>query len=353
MCPEVAGFGTVWTPVSKVRRAAPLWLEMRVELYAGGRMTDEKRAAHAKALFDFVVAWVSPGLPGMLPAVVKACIIQGSEPLVLASIIRTVPAEEREALLELAAYRRTIYRTSKMIDVGHGRKERVFANLYDALFAQLAIHGEYGSKDHELYRGQRDSRWLLEASYYRGLRDQPKYHDDRAKVVSSFYGIHEVPFDEMSTVEVQERAAFFHRKYPQVSLVGLTPLQQEAVIQHYLSGTKLLDFTTSIYVSAFFATAFFGPCPESGRPEMGAIYGIAAREIDALAMARVDAPELPAKFGRIHLQSGVFLRIRFREAINDPGLWPRWIFHHTDVAYPFRCLERGVTLESLLPEEIS
>jgi hypothetical protein len=92
MCPEVAGFGTVWTPVSKVRRAAPLWLEMRVELYAGGRMTDEKRAAHAKALFDFVVAWVSPGLPGMLPAVVKACIIQGSEPLVLASIIRTVPA---------------------------------------------------------------------------------------------------------------------------------------------------------------------------------------------------------------------------------------------------------------------
>jgi len=92
--------------------------------------------------------------------------------------------------------------------------------------------------------------------------------------------------------------------------------------------------------------------PEAFRPKMGAIFRISPREIDDLGMGRVDAPELPARFARIHRQKGVFLSIRRREAINDPGLWDRWVFFHTDAGYPFTCLGRAISIDQLLPGEI-
>lgn len=312
----------------------------------------ELRARKAKTLFDFLAAWNAPELPGMTSATVKADIVFGGEPIVLASVLRIVTAEERNALSEVADYRRTLYDNSKMMDAGEGKKERVFANLYDALFAHLAIHGE-NEATHDFYRGHRDSRWDLEASYYRALPNSAPFHDNRADIISSFYGVHVVPIDEMEDRERAERVIKLEQEYPGVTLEGLTPLQQEAVIQHYLSGTKLLDFTTSIYVAAFFATTPFTHRAETARPEMGAIYRIARHEIDELAMGEVAAPELPARFIRIHRQSGVFLKIRFRGAINDPLLWARWVFWHTDAAYPFCCPARGISMDNLLPKEIS
>jgi hypothetical protein len=312
----------------------------------------QERARWAKVLFDSLADWKAPELPGMTSEGVKsAVLLNQAEPVILGMLSHVVPSAERKFLSELTEYRRGLYKNSEMADAGEGKKERVFANLYDALFAHLAIHGEHEVKT-DLYRGQRDSRWKLVASYYRALPRDSVIHDDRAKVISSFYGIHVIPIDEINENERALQKAQLYQKYPRMSLGQLPPLQEDAVIQHYLSGTKLLDFTTSIYVAAFFATATFTEHTDGLYPELGAIYRISEEEIAKLAMGQVEAPELPQNFVRIHRQKGVFLKIRFREAINDPLLWARWVFRHTDVAYPFCCPTHGITPDNLLPEEI-
>ena len=311
----------------------------------------EQRARTARDLFEFLAGWKALALQGEESEVVKADIVSGSEPFVLQMVLNKIPPEEREALRQLDSYRRTIYNNSVMMDAGYGRKERVFANLYDALFAHLKMHGEKETVN-DNYRGHLDSRWKLEASYYRSLSDRTAPHDDRANVISSFYGIHVVPVDESNDEQLAPQLARIREKYPKVKLNDLTPLQKEAVIQHYVSGTKLLDFTKSIYVAAFFATNNFSQQISKTRPEFGAIYRIANIEINELSMGQVEAPELPMRFARIHRQRGVFLKIRFRGAINDPGLWARWVFRHTNVAYPFHCAQHQITLDHLLPEEI-
>jgi FRG domain len=254
-------------------------------------MDYEARARNGKALFDFLANWTAPELPGMAADVVKRHIVFGTQPsalfgnacsVVMSRTIDAVSPEEREALSELAEYRREVYQNSSMLDAGYGRPERVFANLYDALFAHLAIHGERRDKDYDLYRGHLDSRWRLQASYYRKLSDRREARDDRADVISGFFGVHVVPLDDMSAEERARMVVELCRQYPVASLEGLEPLQQEAIIQHYLSGTKLIDFTTSIYVAGFFATTIPGPMAANERPPMGAIYRIAPRELDEL-----------------------------------------------------------------------
>lgn len=313
-------------------------------------ITIDQRARKAKALFDFLAGWRAPALSGMMAETVRTDIVFGGDPIVSKMVNDAVSSEERESLRELAAYRRTLYDHSVMMDAGYGRNERVFANVYDALFAHLAIHGE-GDADSDNYRGQLDSEWGLEASYYRSFPEHPTHRDHRADVISSFYGIHVTPIDETNIEQLTGWLTQLREKYPNVILDDLTPLPQEAVIQHYLSGTKLLDFTKSIYVAAFFATSDFSSRFGS-RPSFGAIYRIASEEIDELAMGKIEAPDLPKRFRRIHCQRGVFLQVRFREAINEPGLWARWVFRHTDAAYPFCSPQHGITTEQLLPKEI-
>jgi hypothetical protein len=85
------------------------------------------------------------------------------------------------------------------------------------------------------------------------------------------------------TPELQQVLNSLRAKYPYVDLEGLTPLQQEAVVQHYSSGTKLLDFTSSIYIAAFFATS--GPratLKSSESPSVGAIYRMAPAEMPGI-----------------------------------------------------------------------
>jgi FRG domain len=309
------------------------------------------RAKSAKALFEFMADWTAPAVADMTSVIARNYIVFGSDPVVSRMIYQVVSSQERECLRELEAYRRTIYANSVMMDAGYGRPERVFSNLYDALFAHLAVHGE-GLAGSGNYRGQRDSNWKLEASYYRLKPDQRVPVERREDVVSSFWGVHVVPIDETRPDDLATQLVALRAKYPRLVYRDLTQLQQEAVVQHYLSGTKLLDFTKSIYVAAFFAANKVDGSQGDTRPECGAIFRIANREIEELAMGRVEAPELPERFRRIHRQNGMFLRIRFRQAINEPGLWLRWVFRHTDAAYPFCCQRYGITMDDLLPIDI-
>jgi len=133
-----------------------------------------------------------------------------------------------------------------------------------------------------------------------------------------------------------------------VDFDALTPLQQEAVVQHYHSGTRLLDFTKSFEVAAFFATHGTGQAPQAG-----AIYRISPQDVEeTLQLATVEAPELPACFLRIHRQQGVFLTTAHYGLLNQPGLFDRWAFYHTEAGLDFEFPELGVATGWLLPDEI-
>ena len=87
----------------------------------------------------------------MSPAQVKPAVLMGGEPFVLQAAMKAASPEERVALMDMNAYRRTIYPNSQMLGIAGGRKERVFANVYDALFAHLSINGEFEGS--QFFRG--------------------------------------------------------------------------------------------------------------------------------------------------------------------------------------------------------
>jgi hypothetical protein len=284
----------------------------------------------------------------MAPPDVKAAILVGWDPVVFPMAVNACASDERDALRDWAEYRRTLYEHSSVLDSGRGHRERVFSNVYDVLFAHRGVHGDYDQD--RLYRGHLDSRWKLQASYYRSAPrpQEPEPEEERAHIIASFYEIHTVPLDEMSTTETETAIRRLRGRYPDVDLRGLTPLQQNAIVQHYVSGTKLLDFTRSIYIAAFFATAVGRDCAEV---DTGAIYRVAPKELDP--MAKVEAPELPERFVRIHRQRGVFLYIRYRGALTDWLRPTRWVFRQTEAARPFEVPQCGVTSDHLLAAEIS
>jgi hypothetical protein len=304
------------------------------------------RARHAKALFDFLARWEAPEIVNLSSTAVKNSVIIGADPVVFPMILQKVARYERETLTDLKAYRRTIYSNSIIKDVGYGLKERIFSNVYDTLFAYLAM-GVHGADDN--YRGQRDCRWKLEASFYRLPGNQLDLDDEKISALEGFYGVLTVPIDEMDSKDLESRLADIGRADTALLVAGLTPIQCEAVIQHYHSGTKLLDFTKSIYVAAFFATLPPVSKQRWTEADIGAIFRIGDSEVERFGMGRVTAPELPERFERIHRQSGVFLRIRLRSAINSPALWSRWMFFHSSVALPFECSALDITKGYLLP----
>jgi hypothetical protein len=136
------------------------------------------------------------------------------------------------------------------------------------------------------------------------------------------------------------------------TLIGeLDEGKQDAVIQHYLSGTPLLDFSKSVYVAAYFATQ---PDEDGKLPDMGVIYRISPYDVhDNLRIAKVvQAEDLPPQFLRIHRQKGVFLVVSSPALINEsPYLLDRWVFYHTEAGVNFNSSQFGIEKSLLLPTE--
>jgi hypothetical protein len=303
----------------------------------------ERRAVQAKAAFEFLADFHPPAVGAMSASATRRAIVL-DDAVVAESVTALLNSAQRRTLMETVRYRRSIFPSSEMLDAGYGRRERVFANVYDALLVQVKFQGD--DVGTQMYRGQYDSRWRLEASYYRARPAARRQPEHRAAVISSFYGVFERDPDELDAGDLRRLEQETLSRHRYLALDGLSPLQREAVIQHYTSGTKLLDFTRNAFVAAYFATC---PPANSKSADMGAIYRIAPRELEELPFGIVEAPELPPAFRRIHRQDGIFLKIRFEGALNDPGLWARWVFFHTELANPFECSAYGVTARDLFP----
>jgi hypothetical protein len=87
-------------------------------------------------------------------------------------------------------------------------------------------------------------------------------------------------------------------------------------------------------------------------PPMGAIYLMSRSDVENLGVGKVEAPELPLQFLRIHRQRGRFIQPTYPGLLAEAGLFDRWVFHHTEVGLPFICPALGVSRETLMPEEI-
>lgn len=290
----------------------------------------EERAKLSREAFEVLGRWNPSPFGGLGAETVKAAILTGTGDLVLKSMIaeNAVPPAEREQLLRVLAHSRGVFDNTQLVDAGHGVRERVFANVYDMLLGAQRIGADHGHSS-TVFRGQSDSGWKLIPSYYRA---NPRRAEHLKRTV------------------LAGQVAHLQAKYPHVSFSELTPFQQEAAVQHYFSGTELLDFTDSIYVAAFFAT--YRDPPLTNNAKMGAVYRISRKDIENLMLAKVEAPEMPSAFLRIHRQRGVFLRIEYREAINEPGMFDRWAFYHTIEGSAFESAELGVTAQFLLAEQI-
>lgn len=291
----------------------------------------DQRSREAQLVFKFLAQWSPPTFDGLPSHVVKSSTLGGDE-LFLDTLLSSgaLNLQERDLLLSSLDYCQTIVDNSEIIEAGHRVAERVFANVFDLLLASAFIVHNDTSGSRIIYRGHYNSEWQLIPSY---LRSHPKRADHLAHTVR------------------EGQLAYLRKRYPTVDFQSLTALQQDAVIQHYLSGTRLLDFTKSVFVAAYFATTSGG----SGAPasDFGAVYRISPGDIENnLQLAKVEAPELPSEFVRIHRQQGVFVETEFLKVINEPALFDRWLFYHTEAGLNFECDSLGVTSGNLLPDEI-
>lgn len=291
----------------------------------------EQRAEEASQVYQFIVKWQPPDFGSLRGPTIKSAVLSGGGKYLIKAMLDSdiLPEAEHKHVLRSIQYCRSVFDHTEIRDTGFGM-ERVFSNIFDVLLASQVIHDDKTGM-HRIYRGHFDAKWQLIPSYY---RSSP------------------VRADNISAMVRQGRLAYLKKKFPTVNFDSLSELQQEAVIQHYLSGTRLLDFTKSLEIAAFFATC---PPPElvpSAYPEFGAIYRISPTELAELLLGSVEAPDLPPQFLRIHRQQGVFIDVAYRQLINEPGLFDRWVFHHTQTGMNFECEYIGVTRENLLPEEI-
>ncbi|HYX29428.1 MAG TPA: FRG domain-containing protein [Pyrinomonadaceae bacterium] len=290
----------------------------------------EERARRAKQVYEAIVQWSPPDFQGLSATTVKSSILSGTGKYVLKEMLNcgAITDGERQRLLPALEYGRTVFDHTEIRDAGLGIGERVFANVFDALLGSKGL-GDDQTGSHRIYRGHFDSTWQLIPSYY---RSSPRRADNISPRVRS------------------GRLAYLGKKFPGVDFSSLTELEQEAVIQHYLSGTQLLDFTMSFAIAAFFATASL--LALSDCPDFGVIYRISPRDISELLVGSVEAPELPSQFLRIHRQRGVFIKVNYRELINEPALFERWAFHHTEAGLNFESQFDGITQANLLPADI-
>ncbi len=295
----------------------------------------EQRARQAMDLFEWLVQWEGPPSTGEQDApwvrdkflLVRSAGREVLKHLLREKLVGSPEAEER--LRATASYCENIFDNSEVKDGGHGVAERIFPNIYDVLFASRLIHG-YRSRENFLCRGQFNSVWHLRAAYYRSVP---------------------IPTEHLVAIKRKGQLAYLHSKHRSVDLSQLSPIQQDAVIQHYLSGTRLIDFTDSIDIAAFFATG--GDKDRLDEiPPMGAIYLMSRSDVENLGVGKVEAPELPLQFLRIHRQRGRFIQPTYPGLLAEAGLFDRWVFHHTEVGLPFICPALGVSRDTLMPEEI-
>jgi hypothetical protein len=289
----------------------------------------EERAERARQVYEWVVRWQPPDLGDIEGGTVKRAVLSGAGEYFFQHMLGSGLYEgpERERLRGAIRYCRSLFDHTELQDAGSGVEERLFANIYDLLLASRVVLDDR-TGEQRIYRGHRDSAWQLLPSYY---RSSP------------------VRSDMLSATVRRGRLVYLQKRFPEVDLASLGELEQEAVIQHYLSGTRLLDFTRSPEIAAFFATHLSQEASAADLPAFGAIYRISPADLHGLTLGRVEAPELPEAFLRIHRQRGVFILIDYQGLINEPGLFDRWIFYHTRAGLNFECEALGITQSHLLP----
>jgi hypothetical protein len=125
------------------------------------------------------------------------------------------------------------------------------------------------------FRGQSNSEWGLSSGLERALgqiiHDDDTKIDDRQKVVENK--------EKLILKEFKRRA---HHYVPSPPLDS-NSLEWLALIQHYGGATRLLDFSHSFYVGAFFAV-------EENKPEHenAAIWAISLTSIDKIIKQKID-----------------------------------------------------------------
>lgn len=239
---------------------------------------------------------------------------------------------------------------------------RQFMNIYD-----LVLHGlllGYEREHSWMFRGQYDGRWDLLPSLYRKrpklLRSEgDAMHDHMMRAMHSLEqgrGF-EAPFALDPRVLEGWRSERLRklktmRKRPYFPLIeSLSEYEQDAVIQHYSSGTPFLDFTTSIYVAAYFATHRSGRRHRGRRPTKGSIFVVSPNDMQReVAVGHVKAIALPKQFTRPHRQRAIFVLTGWPELVRDKSLFAPWTFWQTNIGQKFECAEYGATRDRLLPD---
>jgi len=126
-----------------------------------------------------------------------------------------------------------------------------------------------------VFRGQSNSEWGLSSSLERAL--DPLIHDDNKKINDRQQMIRAK--EAMLLREFKRRAHHYLPSPPMKS----DSLEWLALIQHYGGATRLVDFSHSFYVAAFFAVE------ENKREyESSAIWAISLTNIDKIIYQKVD-----------------------------------------------------------------
>jgi FRG domain len=305
----------------------------------------EHCAKTSRSIFQFIMSWAAPEVDNLLSRTVKTNVLKGNalpslETLLSRKLLeKDVAKQLREAITHYQNVRYEVGRRTPR----HAEAGLIFDNIYDLLiystvqdsFAEDNLATIAGAERLYIYRGQFDATWELIPSYYRRSRPCASGSSEAAYVD-----------------HIERRMADLQQKFPKIKF-DLTFREREAVVQHYYSDTKLLDFSQSMFIAAYFAT----DVPHKTRSELpgeGAIYRIRTGMIQRRKFGIVEAPTLPQSFRRMHAQKGCFIDIDYerRNDLYKASLLERWIFPHTDAGLNFEFPAIGVTTEGLLPPDI-
>lgn len=315
----------------------------------------ENRARRSRSVLEFFARWLPGPFEDRPAAVVKEQLLSfAGRDLAWRMRAKGLLSQEEEWHL---SYLNAIVDSSQP-------RSRQFVNIYD-----LVLYGLVGGFERAdagwIFRGQRDAQWDLLPSFYRTrpglLRPESKALADL--LTRELHALEEerafkAPFGLRSGVLAEwhierQRILNAFRSHPAFSLLeALSEYQQDAVIQHYHSGTPLLDCSRSLCVAAFFATQWHGR-RESRAPTKGAVYVVSPRDLEEnLVSGRVAAIEVPAIFERPLRQKAVFILTAWPELLRDGNLFDVWTFFHTEVGLGFECADLGVSRAMLLPDPL-
>jgi len=319
----------------------------------------EEMAQASRAVFECMVNWrpsfarLASPKKAMRRKVCALCI--PTDPL-YAQIQSGRYSSSREQLQKLEAARAHISKIGFVTqDAGHNIGEWGFLNIFDLLlFAVLS--GWDRPSNTSFYRGQADASWHLEPSSCRGhlRRDTKEMAKEFVRSIRSpsdspgpyleHLESHWNAERETKREQLRRERPEIARRLEQLKNGPLSEFEEEAIIQHYLSGTPLIDVTQSIYVAAFFATR-----GAANRSVFGAIYPITQGDIERGARF-LRYQDVPPEFLRIHRQEGAFLLLRYPTLVDWSGHFMRWCFHQTVAGRDFESSALGITSAYLLAE---